>query len=200
MTTPAAKTGRVSRSRTGAISHIPIIYVTCKYTNTAHRHTVEVEPPPTASGQGLHEVRRPRVEHTARGPTFRAGLLVQPCTSTVKQSTRFGLRRRPTVTNPTPHFQRGVITRSAASGSVSNQSRPGALTARAESTTALWMAVSGTIPTRPTTTRQDSQVHHTSSPLRACTATTSDRSNLRNSRSYRLVPAPQALLNSNELR
>ena len=36
-------------------------------------------------------MRRPRVEHTARGPTFRTGLFTQPCTSTVKQSMRFGL-------------------------------------------------------------------------------------------------------------
>ena len=114
-------------------------------------------------------MRRPRVEHTARGPTFRAGLTTQPCTSTLKQSVRFGLRGRRTVTNPTLHFQRGAITR-VAPRTTWPPTQLGAITAKSGSMTAHMGsevgAVTGTITTTHTHAREKTPSCITYSPLR----------------------------------
>ena len=125
-------------------------------------------------------MRRPRVEHTARGPTFRAGLTTQPCTSTLKQSVRFGLRGRANRYQPNTSLPAWRDHAGSAAHDVA-PTQLGAITAKSGSMTAHMGsevgAVTGTITTTHThAPREDSQLHHVLA-IAARTAMTSFRSN-----------------------
>ena len=153
-------------------------------------------------GGGLHEVRRPRVEHTARGPHFPrrahySTLHLHPKTVRQVWSTGKANRYQPNTSLPAWRDHAGSAAHDVASDTAGRNHRQKRKHDRSYGIGG-WGGDRHDHHHPHPRPREDSQLHHVLA-IAARTAMTSFRSNRRNSRSYRLTLAPQALLN-NELR